>query len=46
VHQKRTIAGGGAFFDWFFGLQLVVRDQDLRSMLLLGGGALGAAAGN
>src|SRR6185436_4335914 len=46
INQKRTIAGGGAFFDWFFGLQLVVRDQDLRSMLLLGGGALGAAAGN
>jgi phospholipid/cholesterol/gamma-HCH transport system substrate-binding protein len=46
INQKRTIAGGGAFFDWFFGLQFVVRDQDLRSLLLMGGGALGAASGN
>jgi phospholipid/cholesterol/gamma-HCH transport system substrate-binding protein len=46
INQKRTIAGSGAFFDWFFGLQLVVRDEDLRSLLLLGGGALGAATGN
>ncbi len=46
VNQKRTIAGSGAFFDWFFGLQLVVRDDDLRSFLLLGGSALGAASGN
>jgi phospholipid/cholesterol/gamma-HCH transport system substrate-binding protein len=46
INQKRTIAGSGAFFDWFFGLQLVVRDEDLRTFLLTGGSALGAAAGN
>jgi phospholipid/cholesterol/gamma-HCH transport system substrate-binding protein len=46
INQKRTTAGSGAFFDWFFGLQLVVRDEDLRSLLLMGGGALGAASGN
>jgi phospholipid/cholesterol/gamma-HCH transport system substrate-binding protein len=46
INQKRTIAGGGAFFDWFFGLQLLLRDEDMKSLLLLGGGALGAATGN
>jgi phospholipid/cholesterol/gamma-HCH transport system substrate-binding protein len=46
INQKRTIAGSGAFFDWFFGLQLVVRDDDLRQFLLTGGSALGAASGN
>jgi phospholipid/cholesterol/gamma-HCH transport system substrate-binding protein len=46
INQKPTVAGSGAFFDWFFGLQLVIRDQDLRTLLLLGGGALGAASGN
>jgi hypothetical protein len=38
--------GGGAFFDWFFGLQLVFRDEDLKSFLLFGGSAVGGAAGN
>jgi phospholipid/cholesterol/gamma-HCH transport system substrate-binding protein len=46
INQKPTIAGSGAFFDVYFGLQLVVRDDDMKSMLLLGGGALGAASGN
>ncbi|HEY0712819.1 MAG TPA: MlaD family protein, partial [Polyangia bacterium] len=37
LNQSRAVAGGGAFFDWFFGLQLVFRDEDLKSMLLFGG---------
>jgi phospholipid/cholesterol/gamma-HCH transport system substrate-binding protein len=46
LNQQRATAGAGAFFDWFFGLQLVFRDDDLKSMLLFGGSAVGAAAGN
>jgi phospholipid/cholesterol/gamma-HCH transport system substrate-binding protein len=45
LNQTRAVAGGGAFFDWFFGLQLLFRDEDLKSMLWFGGGALGAAGG-
>jgi hypothetical protein len=44
LNQSRSAAGGGAFFDWFFGLQLIFKDEDLKSMLLFGGSALGAAA--
>ena len=44
LNQSRAVAGGGAFFDWFFGLQLVFRDDDLKSMLLLGGGAVSGAS--
>jgi phospholipid/cholesterol/gamma-HCH transport system substrate-binding protein len=43
LNQQRQAAGGGAFFDWFAGLQLVFRDEDLKSMLLFGGGAVGGA---
>jgi phospholipid/cholesterol/gamma-HCH transport system substrate-binding protein len=46
LNQQRAAAGGGAFFDWFFGLQLVFRDEDLKSFLLFGGSAVGGAAGN
>jgi phospholipid/cholesterol/gamma-HCH transport system substrate-binding protein len=35
---------GGAFFDWFFGLNLVFRDEDLKSLLFVGGSAAGSAA--
>jgi phospholipid/cholesterol/gamma-HCH transport system substrate-binding protein len=45
LNQERAV-GGGAFFDWFFGLQLVFRDEDLKSFLLFGGSAVGGAAGN
>jgi phospholipid/cholesterol/gamma-HCH transport system substrate-binding protein len=41
LNQQRQPAGGGAFFDWFFGLQLVYRDEDLKSLLMVGGGAAG-----
>ena len=44
LNQQRANAGGGAFFDWFFGMQLLFRDEDLKSMLLFGGGAVGGAA--
>ena len=37
-------AGGGALFDYFAGLQLVFNDEDLRSLLLFGGGAAAGAA--
>jgi len=37
--------GGGALFDYFAGLQLTFNDEDLRSLLLFGGGAAAGAAG-
>jgi len=36
--------GGGALFDYFVGAQLVFNDEDLRSLLLFGGGAAAGAA--
>jgi len=36
--------GGGALFDYFAGMQLVFNDEDLRSLLLFGGGAAAGAA--
>jgi hypothetical protein len=36
--------GGGALFDFFAGLQLTFNDEDLRSLLLFGGGAAAGAA--
>jgi phospholipid/cholesterol/gamma-HCH transport system substrate-binding protein len=39
----RGAAGAGGGFDYFFGGQLVFNDEDLKSLLLFGGGA---AAGN
>jgi phospholipid/cholesterol/gamma-HCH transport system substrate-binding protein len=35
---------GGALFDFFAGLQLTFNDEDLRSLLLFGGGAAAGAA--
>jgi phospholipid/cholesterol/gamma-HCH transport system substrate-binding protein len=35
---------GGALFDYFAGAQLVFNDEDLRSLLLFGGGAAAGAA--
>jgi hypothetical protein len=46
INQQRATAGGGAFFDWFFGMQVLFRDEDLKSMLLFGGGALSGASKN
>jgi phospholipid/cholesterol/gamma-HCH transport system substrate-binding protein len=36
--------GGGALFDYFAGAQLVFNDEDLRALLLFGGGAAAGAA--
>jgi phospholipid/cholesterol/gamma-HCH transport system substrate-binding protein len=45
LNYEPATGSGGAFFDWFFGLKLVFKEEDLKSMLLFGGGAFGAAAG-
>jgi phospholipid/cholesterol/gamma-HCH transport system substrate-binding protein len=37
-------SGAGGFFDWFVGLQLVFNDEDLKSMLLFGGGGMASGA--
>jgi phospholipid/cholesterol/gamma-HCH transport system substrate-binding protein len=44
LNRERSLGSGGAFFDWFFGLQLMFRDEDLKSLLLVGGGAASGAA--
>jgi len=44
LNRERAVGTGGAFFDWFFGLQLVFKDEDLKSLLLVGGSAAGSAA--
>jgi phospholipid/cholesterol/gamma-HCH transport system substrate-binding protein len=36
--------GGGALFDYFAGAQLTFNDEDLRALLLFGGGAAAGAA--
>ena len=36
--------GRRRLFDWFLGVQLVFNDEDLRSLLLFGGGAAAGAA--
>ncbi|HEY6476485.1 MAG TPA: hypothetical protein VI456_07860, partial [Polyangia bacterium] len=41
-HRAEAAAGGG--FDWFLGLQLKFNDEDLKSLLLVGGGAAAGAA--
>ncbi|MEO5767774.1 MAG: MlaD family protein, partial [Polyangia bacterium] len=39
VINKRASLQSGGGFDWFFGGQLVFNDEDLKSLLLFGGGA-------
>lgn len=46
LNHERARGGGGAFIDGFLGLQLVFNDQDLKSLLLFGGSALGSASGS
>jgi len=43
LNYTRAKAGAGGGFDYFLGFQLSFNDQDLKSLLLFGGGA---AAGN
>ena len=40
----RGAAGAGGGFDYFFGGQLVFNDEDLKSLLLFGGGSAAGAA--
>jgi phospholipid/cholesterol/gamma-HCH transport system substrate-binding protein len=40
----RTQGTAGGFFDWFLGAQLVFNDQDLKSLLISGGGGMAASA--
>jgi phospholipid/cholesterol/gamma-HCH transport system substrate-binding protein len=44
ANYVRAPAGAGGGFDWFLGMQLVFNDEDLKSLLLFGGGAAAGAA--
>jgi phospholipid/cholesterol/gamma-HCH transport system substrate-binding protein len=39
VNFTRPVAGAGGGIDWFLGGQLTFNDEDLKALLLLGGGA-------
>jgi hypothetical protein len=41
--NKRASEQSGGGFDWFLGGQLVFNDEDLKSMLLVGGSAASGA---
>jgi phospholipid/cholesterol/gamma-HCH transport system substrate-binding protein len=45
INTRRARAGAGGGLDWFTGVQLVFNDEDLKSLLLVGGGAAAGAAG-
>jgi phospholipid/cholesterol/gamma-HCH transport system substrate-binding protein len=40
----KTQGTAGGFFDWFLGLQLSFNDEDLKSLLMFGGGSVAGAA--
>ncbi|MES1204549.1 MAG: MlaD family protein [Pseudomonadota bacterium] len=42
--QQGASGGAGGGFDYFIGVQLVFNDEDLKSLLLFGGGAASGAA--
>jgi phospholipid/cholesterol/gamma-HCH transport system substrate-binding protein len=44
LNPERARAGAGGGLDWFAGAQLTFNDEDLKSLLLLGGGAAAGAA--
>jgi phospholipid/cholesterol/gamma-HCH transport system substrate-binding protein len=44
VNFTRARAGAGGGIDWFTGMQLVFNDEDLKSLLLVGGGAAAGSA--
>ncbi len=44
LNYHRGEAGTGGGFDWFLGLQLRFNDEDLKSLLLVGGGAAAGSA--
>jgi phospholipid/cholesterol/gamma-HCH transport system substrate-binding protein len=45
LNFTRARAGAGGGLDWFTGAQLVFNDEDLKSLLLFGGGAAAGSAG-
>jgi len=44
INTRRARAGAGGGLDWFVGAQLVFNDEDLKSLLLFGGGAAAGSA--
>jgi phospholipid/cholesterol/gamma-HCH transport system substrate-binding protein len=40
----KTQGAAGGFLDWFMGFQLVFNDEDLKSLLLFGGGSAASSA--
>jgi phospholipid/cholesterol/gamma-HCH transport system substrate-binding protein len=44
INFTRARAGAGGGIDWFLGAQLSFNDEDLKSLLLFGGGAAAGAA--
>ncbi len=46
LNHEPAAAGGGAFIDGFVGLQLMFNDEDLKTLLLFGGSAVGSAGGS
>jgi phospholipid/cholesterol/gamma-HCH transport system substrate-binding protein len=44
LNYVRTQGAAGGFFDWFLGAQLVFNDEDLKSLLLFGGGSAASSA--
>ena len=44
LNYYKTQGAAGGFFDAFFGLQLVFNDEDLKSLLLFGGGSAASSA--
>jgi phospholipid/cholesterol/gamma-HCH transport system substrate-binding protein len=44
INLSRARAGAGGGLDWFTGAQLVFNDEDLKSLLLVGGGAAAGSA--
>jgi phospholipid/cholesterol/gamma-HCH transport system substrate-binding protein len=44
INTTRARGGAGGGFDWFVGTQLVFNDEDLKSLLLFGGGAAAGSA--
>jgi phospholipid/cholesterol/gamma-HCH transport system substrate-binding protein len=44
LNYVRTQGTAGGFFDWFLGAQLVFNDEDLKTLLISGGGSAAASA--
>jgi phospholipid/cholesterol/gamma-HCH transport system substrate-binding protein len=45
INFNRARGGAGGGIDWFLGAQLVFNDEDLKSLLLVGGGSALSSAG-